>query len=80
MVSKTGLEFIANTILNYANMLEFTIILDGSLPKNLEKSMKVVRKHCEKYKKGKTTNISMKMLALHEDEIEREARMEKSAK
>lgn len=75
MLSQKALDYIADTLEEYADLVELCILVDSVSSEEYDKSMKKTRKTIEKLRKGKTEGIlDPKMVAIYQDQLENEAK------
>lgn len=80
MLSQEALDYIADTLEEYVDLVELCIIVDTTGSEEYEKSIKKLKKTIEKLRKGKTEGIlDYKMVAMYRDHLESEARQRRSS-
>lgn len=81
MLSQNALNYIADTLEEYVDLLELCILVDSATSEDYDKSVKKVRKTIKKLREGKTDGIlDPKMVAMYRDHLESEARSGSSLK
>lgn len=74
MLSQEALNYIADTLEEYIDLVELCIIVDTTSSEDYEKSVKKLRKTIKKLREGKTDGIlDPKMVAMYRDHLENEA-------
>lgn len=75
MLSQKALDYIADTLEEYVDLLELCILVDSATSEDFDKSVKKIRKTIKKLREGKTEGIlDPKMVALYRDHLENEAK------
>lgn len=79
MLSREALNYIADTLEEYVDLVELCILVDTTSSEDYEKSVKKLRKTIKKLRDGKTDDIlDPKMVAMYRDHLENEARRGRS--
>lgn len=80
MLTQDALNYIADTIEDYVDLVDLCIIIDTAGSEDYEKSMKKLKKAIKKLREGKTDGIlDPKMVAMYRDNLESAAIQRRSS-
>ena len=75
MLSQKALDYIADTLEEYVDLVELCILVDSANSEEFDKSMKKIRKTIKKLREGKTEGIlNPEKVAMYRELLENEAK------
>ena len=75
MLSQKALDYIADTLEEYADLTELCILNDSASSEDFDKAMKKIRKTIKKLREGKTEGIlNPEKVAMYRELLENEAK------
>lgn len=75
MLSQKALDYIADTLEEYADLTELCILNDSASSEDFDKAMKKIRKTIKKLREGKTEGIlNPEKVAMYREFLENEAK------
>lgn len=75
MLSQKALNYIADTLEEYVDLVELCILVDSANSEEFDKSMKKIRKTIKKLREGKTEGIlNPEKVAMYRELLENEAK------